>query len=426
MADKVVLVVGGGGREHALCMELKRSKHVGELHCAPGNAGTSFLAKNHSISATDVDGLLNLAKNLAADLVVVGPEAPLCAAIADRLEAIGIPCFGPVEHLAKLEGSKLHAKQVMREANVPTAAFHVLSEGSDIEAALDDFAENPWVVKRDVLAGGKGVVVTQDRDEARSFIETSIQSDGQVLLEDFLPGEEASMLVIMDGSGYVCLPASQDHKRAFDGDEGPNTGGMGAYCPAPVVTDAVRQKTIESIIEPMHRYLTSSGTPYRGVLYVGLMIPESGEPNVVEFNVRFGDPECQITLPLLKTDVFEILEAASIDRLAELDIEFHDLFAASVVLAAEGYPQSPVKGRLIHGLSPNPINADGATAWINHAGTGFNAEGHLISIGGRVLSCSASGPTLEASVKLAYELINTIELEGSHFRTDIAFRALRR
>tara|TARA_B110001452_G_scaffold225373_1_gene199332 strand:- start:146 stop:1420 length:1275 start_codon:yes stop_codon:yes gene_type:complete len=424
MAGKVVLVVGGGGREHALCMELKRSKHVGELHCAPGNAGTSLLAKNHSLSATDVDGLLNLAKNLHADLVVVGPEAPLCAALADRLDEIGIPCFGPVAHLANLEGSKLHAKQVMREANVPTADFHVLSKGSQIDAALDDFAGNPWVVKRDVLAGGKGVVVTQNRDEARLFIETSIQSDGQVLLEDFLPGEEASMLVIMDGSGYVCLPASQDHKRAFDGDQGPNTGGMGAYCPAPVVTDAVRLKAIKSIIEPMHKYLTSSGTPYRGVLYVGLMIPDSGEPSVVEFNVRFGDPECQITLPLLKTDVFEVLEAASADRLAELEIEFHDLFATSVVLAAEGYPQSPVKGRLIHGLSPNPLHADGATAWVNHAGTGINADGQLISTGGRVLSCSASGPTLEASVNLAYELIQTIELEGSHYRKDIAFRAL--
>lgn len=424
MAGKVVLVVGGGGREHALCMELKDSRHVGELHCAPGNAGTSFLATNHPITATDVDELLNLANRVGADLVVAGPEAPLCAALADRLEAIGIPCFGPVAKLANLEGSKLHAKQVMRAANVPTAAFHVLSEGSDIEAALDDFAGNPWVVKRDVLAGGKGVVVTQDRNEARSFIQTSIETDGQVLLEDFLPGEEASMLVIMDGSGFVCLPASQDHKRAYDGDEGPNTGGMGAYCPAPVVTDAVRQKAIDTIIEPMHEYLLATGTPYRGVLYVGLMIPESGEPNVVEFNVRFGDPECQITLPLLKTDVFEILEAASNDRLAELDVEFHDFFTATVVLAAEGYPASPVKGRLIHGVGQETIQSGDSTAWVNHAGTGFDVQGNLISTGGRVLSCSASGPTLAASVKLAYELIETIELEGSHYRKDIAFRAL--
>jgi phosphoribosylamine--glycine ligase len=424
MADKVVLVVGGGGREHALCMELKQSSHVRELHCAPGNAGTSFLATNHPVAATDIDGLIHLASILDADLVVAGPEAPLCAALADCLESIGIPCFGPIAKLANLEGSKLHAKQVMRDANVPTAAFHVLSDGSDIEAALDDFAGNPWVVKRDVLAGGKGVVVTQDRNEARAFIQHSIQSDGQVLLEDFLPGEEASMLVIMDGSGFVCLPASQDHKRAYDGDEGPNTGGMGAYCPAPVVTDTVRQKTIDTIIKPMHNYLLSTGTPYRGVLYVGLMIPKSGEPNVVEFNVRFGDPECQITLPLIKTDVFELLEAASNDRLAELQVEFHDFFAATVVLAAEGYPESPVKGRLIHGVTQEFIQSAETTAWVNHAGTGFDSNGNLISTGGRVLSCSASGPSLEESVRLAYELIESIELDGSHYRKDIAFRAL--
>ncbi len=424
MAGKVVLVVGGGGREHALCMELERSPHVAELHCSPGNAGTSRLATNHSISATDIDGLLHLAKTVDADLVVAGPEAPLCASLADRLEQVGIPCFGPVAKLANLEGSKLHAKQVMRAANVPTAAFHVLSNTSDIDAALDDFSGNPWVVKRDVLAGGKGVVVTQNREEALEFIQSSIESDGQVLLEDFLPGEEASMLVIMDGSGYVCLPASQDHKRAYDGDEGPNTGGMGAYCPAPVVTDAIRQTTIETIIEPMHRYLLAGGTPYRGVLYVGLMIPESGEPNVVEFNVRFGDPECQITLPLLKTDVFEVLEAAALDRLSQLNVEFHNLYATTVVLAAEGYPKSPVKGRLIHGAEHKILQSGGATAWVNHAGTSFDDRGQLISTGGRVLSCSASAPTLEASVKLAYELIESIELEGSHYRSDIAFRAL--
>jgi len=424
MAGKVVLVVGGGGREHALCMGLKRSSHVAELHCSPGNAGTAQLATNHLISATDIEGLLTLAKTIAADLVVAGPEAPLCASLADRLALIGIPCFGPVAKLANLEGSKLHAKQVMRAANVPTAAFHVLSKTSDIEAALDDFSGNPWVVKRDVLAGGKGVVVTLDRGEARSFIQASIESDGQVLLEDFLPGEEASMLVVMDGSGYVCLPASQDHKRAYDGDEGPNTGGMGAYCPAPVVTEAIRQTTIETIIEPMHRYLRSSGTPYRGVLYVGLMIPDSGEPNVVEFNVRFGDPECQITLPLLKTDLFEVLEAAACDRLSELKVEFHDLFATTVVLAAEGYPQSPVKGRPIHGAVESVLQSGDATAWVNHAGTGFDDQGQLVSTGGRVLTCSASAPTLEASVRLAYELIESIHLEGSHYRSDIAFRAL--
>ena len=424
MAEKVVLVVGGGGREHALCIGLSESQHVAHIHCSPGNAGTVSMATNHSVSASDIDGLLNLAKEVSADLVVAGPEAPLCAGLADRLSMQGIPCFGPVAALAHLEGSKLHAKEVMRAANVPTAAFHVLEKGSDLDAALDDFAGQPWVVKRDVLAGGKGVVVTSDRVEALAFLRSSIESDGRVLLEQFLPGEEASMLVVMDGSGFVCLPASQDHKRAFDGDNGPNTGGMGAYCPAPVVTEEIRDLTVQTIIEPMHAYLCGLEQPYRGVLYVGLMIPKSGSPSVVEFNVRFGDPECQITLPLIESDLFELLHAAATDGLSQLNVSFSHLHAATVVLAAEGYPQSPVKGRLIRGVPSERLSFSAGEAWVNHAGTGQNVEGELISTGGRVLSCSAIGPTLEDAVEMAYALLDTIDLEGSHYRKDIGFRAL--
>ena len=424
MAEKVVLVVGGGGREHALCMGLSESQYVAHIHCSPGNAGTVSMATNHSVSASDIDGLLNLAKEVSADLVVAGPEAPLCAGLADRLSEQGIPCFGPVAALAHLEGSKLHAKEVMRAANVPTAAFHVLEKGSNLDAALDDFAGQPWVVKRDVLAGGKGVVVTSDRVEALAFLRSSIESDGRVLLEQFLPGEEASMLVVMDGSGFVCLPASQDHKRAFDGDNGPNTGGMGAYCPAPVVTEEIRDLTVQTIIEPMHAYLCGLEQPYRGVLYVGLMIPKSGSPSVVEFNVRFGDPECQITLPLIESDLFELLHAAATDGLSQLKVSFSHLHAATVVLAAEGYPQSPVKGRLIRGVPSERLSFSAGEAWVNHAGTGQNVEGELISTGGRVLSCSAIGPTLEDAVEMAYALLDTIDLEGSHYRKDIGFRAL--
>ena len=424
MAEKVVLVVGGGGREHALCIGLSESQHVAHIHCSPGNAGTVSMATNHSVSASDIDGLLNLAKEVSADLVVAGPEAPLCAGLADRLSEQGIPCFGPVAALAHLEGSKLHAKEVMRAANVPTAAFHVLEKGSNLDAALDDFAGQPWVVKRDVLAGGKGVVVTSDRVEALAFLRSSIESDGRVLLEQFLPGEEASMLVVMDGSGFVCLPASQDHKRAFDGDNGPNTGGMGAYCPAPVVTEEIRDLTVQTIIEPMHAYLCGLEQPYRGVLYVGLMIPKSGSPSVVEFNVRFGDPECQITLPLIESDLFELLHAAATDGLSQLKVSFSHLHAATVVLAAEGYPQSPVKGRLIRGVPSERLSFSAGEAWVNHAGTGQNVEGELISTGGRVLSCSAIGPTLEDAVEMAYALLDTIDLEGSHYRKDIGFRAL--
>jgi phosphoribosylamine--glycine ligase len=308
----------------------------------------------------------------------------------------------------------------MSLVGVPTASFHILSKDSDIDAALDDFSDNPWVVKRDVLAGGKGVVVTSDRLEAKRFIEQSIITDEKVLLEAFLPGEEASMLVVMDGSGFVCLPASQDHKRAYDGDKGPNTGGMGAYCPAPVVTDEVKNRTISRIVKPMHQYLSNLAIPYRGVLYVGLMITESGDPNVVEFNVRFGDPECQITLPLIKSDIFELLYSSSTDKLSSIDVNFSDKHTLTVVLAAEGYPSNPVKGRVIRGLEQQ----ENSNSWINHAGTGFNEKGEVISTGGRVLSCSAVGDSLGEAAKNAYELLNMVELEGSHHRTDIGFRAL--
>ena len=419
MANNSVLVVGGGGREHALCMALSSSPLVESLHCAPGTAGTKAISTNHEVSASDASGLVELALHVGASLVVVGPEAPLCDALADRLAEVGIPCFGPVQALAELEGSKLHAKEVMRTAGVPTADFHVLTSSSDIDQALDEFSGHPWVVKRDVLAGGKGVVVTADRNEAKAFIEHSIETDGKVLLEAFLVGEEASMLVIMDGSGYVCLPPSQDHKRAYDGDNGPNTGGMGAYCPAPVATPEVLERTVEEIVEPMHAYLASQVVPYRGVLYVGLMITPQGAPSVVEFNVRFGDPECQITLPLIESDAFEMLYAAATDALAESKVSFHNRHALTVVLAAEGYPASPVKGRLIQGI-PTPT----ADAWVNHAGTGFNAAGELISTGGRVLTCTALGETLDQAALRAYQVLEGIELEGSHHRTDIGHRAL--
>jgi phosphoribosylamine--glycine ligase len=424
MAGSVVLVVGSGGREHSICKQLSLSQLVSEIHCSPGNAGTIGIATNHSVSADDVSGLVELAKSLRADLVVTGPEAPLCSGLADALSVVNIPCFGPVAKLANLEGSKLHAKQVMDSAGVPTAAFHVLDGDSDIDAALDDFSGNPWVVKRDVLAGGKGVVVTSDISEAKTFIASSIASDGKVLLEDFLPGEEASMLVVMDGTGFVTLPCSQDHKRAFDGDIGPNTGGMGAYCPAPIVTESVYKKTIETIIEPMHTYLSSQETPYRGVLFVGLMITQSGDPYVVEFNVRFGDPECQITLPLISSDFYSLLHSAATDGLSEHQTTFFDKQALTVVLAAEGYPSTPVKGRLISGLSDEIIHTSEGDGWVNFAGVGLNGNGDYISTGGRVLSCSALADTLEEAKNLAYQLISQIELEGSHYRTDIGHRAL--
>ena len=419
--SRTVLVVGGGGREHALCLALSSSASIDKIHTTPGNAGTQFYGTNHDVSASDIDGLVNLSKLLDVDFVVVGPEAPLCDGLADRLLEAGIPCFGPQQIHAELEGSKLFAKKAMDAAGVPTADYDVLDASSDLNACLDARSQEPWVIKRDVLAGGKGVVVTADRKEAVAFIQQSIETDGHVLLERFLPGEEASMLVVMDKSGYVCLPPSQDHKRVFDGDKGPNTGGMGAYCPAPVVTQSIHQKTIERIVEPMFSHLSSMEVPYRGVLYVGLMIDEHADPYVVEFNVRFGDPECQVTLPLIDGDVGELLYSASKDQLSSLEVAFHTQHALTVVLASEGYPQSAIKGRIIHGADHG---SDTSETWVSHAGTARDEENNLVSSGGRVLSVTSVAETLQKAHDLSYQRLQQIRLEGSHYRTDIGHRAL--
>ena len=415
----IVLVVGGGGREHALAISLLGSENVAEVHVSPGNAGTAPIATNHAVSASDVEAQVELARKIRADLVVVGPEAPLVSGLADRLRSEGILCFGPDADNAMLEGSKLRAKQAMRELGVPTADFHVLDQSSDIDAALNDFSSNPWVIKRDVLAGGKGVLVTADRDEAKEFISQSILSDDLVLLEDFLPGEEASMLVIMDESAAICLPPSQDHKRVGEGDVGLNTGGMGAYCPAPVVSDEVREKVMKRIVGPMHIGLSSQVNSYRGVLYVGLMIDSRGDPYVVEFNVRFGDPECQVTLPLISSDVYLMLTAAAAGKLETYEASFSRGHCLTVVLAAEGYPGPPAKGREISGSG---LSSSG-NAWIIHAGTDLQ-DGKLVSTGGRVLSVTGYGSDLAAAALQAYSVISEIKLEGSHYRRDIGFRAL--
>ena len=423
MNQATVVVIGSGGREHALCLALRASHRVAALHCVPGNAGTASIATNHAIPVSAAS-LMPLLEELGADLVVVGPEAPLCDGLADACAASGVACFGPVAALAHLEGSKLHAKQTMEAAGVPTAAYQRLDASSDIEAALDRFAGEPWVVKRDVLAGGKGVVVTEDREEARAFIMASIKSDGFVLLEAFLPGEEASMLVVMDGTAFRTLPPSQDHKRAYDGDQGPNTGGMGAYCPAPVVSQAVHQRIVERIVEPMHQHLSRQSVPYRGVLFIGLMIDAKGDPYVVEFNVRFGDPECQVTLPLIKTDMFTLLHAASTDGLADVPLELNEGSAVTVVLASEGYPANPVKGRRIGGLAELERRSVYGQSWMNFAGVDTDDDGHYIATGGRVLSATAMDTDLSSAQRLAYELMAQLSLEGGHFRTDIAHRAM--
>lgn len=417
-----VLIVGSGGREHALALSLSESDSVNHVHSCPGNAGTSVSGTNHNVDSMDIQGIINLAKRLDIDLVVVGPEAPLVAGLSDRLLEEEIPCFGPNSIGAKLEGSKLYAKKIMQSAKVPTAGLILIENIDRINEALDNYSP-PWVVKRDVLAGGKGVVVTSDRSEAFNALCNGIELDGKVLLEEFLFGEEASVLVVMDESGYVCLPASQDHKRLLDGDNGPNTGGMGAYAPAPIYTPAVEQRTISEIIEPMHHFLRNQDVPYRGCLYVGLMIDENGAPFVVEFNVRFGDPETQVTLPLISSDLGELLMSCAIGKISECDYSISSYSSATIVLTSEGYPSNSISGRVINGTEIR-IEEGEISAFVHYAGTVISDDGTLVSNGGRVLAATGIAPNLGTAVEAAYEVIENIELEGSYFRKDIAHKGL--
>ena len=423
MTAMTVLIIGSGGREHALAIGLSQGLSVGSIHTAPGNAGTATLGTNHQIDAMDIEGLVSLAQEISADLVVVGPEGPLVAGISDRLREIGIPSFGPGATGAMLEGSKTHAKDLMGKLDIPTADSVRLDKFSDIEVFLHGNPP-PWVIKRDVLAAGKGVVVTSDIDDASKFISDSIEGDGFVIAEEFLHGEEASLLVLMDESGYVCLPPSQDHKRAREGDKGPNTGGMGAYAPAPIVTSSVLRRAVDEIVEPMHHYLRNQEDPYRGVLYVGLMIDSDGAPRVVEYNVRFGDPETQVTIPLIEGDLGELLLATATGNLSSLSPSFSDSHSATVVLASEGYPESSETGREISGADLE-IDEGVLRGYVHFAGASI-ISGRLVSSGGRVLATTGIAPNLTEALDVAYQIMDSISLEGSYFRTDIGHRALSR
>ena len=422
MAGIEVLVVGSGGREHALALGLSKSDSVSKVHCTPGNAGTSMVAVNHQVPDTDIEGIVDLAIQLSVSLVVVGPESPLVDGLSDRLRANSIPSFGPHSEGALLEGSKIYAKMLMQSLGVPTGSFHRVENLDEIDGSLDSY-EPPWVIKRDVLAGGKGVTVTTSRKDAREALRHGIEEDGFVLIEEHLSGEEASILVIMDESGYVMLPPSQDHKRVGNNDTGPNTGGMGAYAPAPIVTPSVLARAREEIIEPMHHYLRNSNTPYRGCLYVGLMIDSQGSPSVVEFNVRLGDPEAQVTIPLVQSDLGELLLAAAEGSVSETQVEFKNLHASTVVLASEGYPGSVVTGREICGWKAE-IDEGLVRGFVHLAGASMDEGGRLISNGGRVLSATGLAPSLSESLEASYQIIGSITLDGSHYREDIGFRAL--
>lgn len=422
-----ILVVGGGGREHALVYALAQSPRQPHLLCAPGNAGTAAWAENVAVEAADVDGLVDLARQRAVDLVVVGPEVPLVAGLADRLAEAEIAVVGPSKAAAQLEGSKAFAKDVMARCGVPTAESRTFGLGSVDEArAYVEAHELPVVLKADGLAAGKGVVVAETREAAREALGEMLEdgafgaAGSTVVVEDFLEGEEASVFVLTDGTDYVVLPPAQDHKRIGEGDTGPNTGGMGAYAPAPVVTPEVLARVEAEVIRPVLDGMRAEGHPYRGVLYVGLMITASG-PKVIEFNCRFGDPEAQVVLPLLQTDLADLLEALAHGRLGEETVEVRPGAAACIVLASEGYPGAYEKGKLIQGLGPARENAV-----VFHAGTGRSAEGNVVTAGGRVLGVTGLGASLQEALDAAYAAADAISFEGKTLRRDIGQKGLRR
>ncbi len=401
-----VLVIGSGGREHALCRSLKLDPQVTELHCAPGNAGIEQVATVHAVDPLDPGQVAELATRLRADLVVVGPEAPLVAGVSDAVREAGIACFGPSRDAAMIEGSKAFAKEIMIAADVPTARAFTCSTEQEAAAALDEFGA-PYVVKDDGLAAGKGVVVTDDRERALAHA----RACERVVIEEYLDGPEVSLFALCDGSTAVALQLAQDFKRAYDGDEGPNTGGMGAYTPLPWAPEGLTDQVMREIVHPTMAELSRRGLPYQGVLYVGLALTAKG-PKVVEFNARFGDPETEALLDRLETPLGGLLMACATGELG-LDPVFRPGAAVTVVIAAEGYPEAPVKGDPITGL------ADSEHAYVLHAGT-TREGGEVRSAGGRVLAVVGNGPDQESARANAYDLVARIGLRGSHHRTDIA------
>ena len=417
-----ILVIGSGGREHALLTGLKADPSVTDLHVAPGSPAHAQVATVHPeySQVGDPARMTELAVDIAADLVVVGPEVPLVNGVADALRERGIAVFGPSASAAQIEGSKAFAKDVMSAAGVRTARAEQIAPGAaeaDIESALDRFGPH-YVVKDDGLAGGKGVVVTESRAAARAHVDAVLAAGNPVLLESFLDGPEVSLFCLVDGETVVPLLPAQDHKRAYDNDEGPNTGGMGAYTPLPWLPEEGVQRIVDEVCTPVARELVRRGTPYSGLLYAGLAWGAEG-PAVVEFNCRFGDPETQAVLSLLKSPLGQVLNATATGHLAELaPLQWQEGFAVTVVLAAEGYPASPRKGDVI--TSPDLQEP----TRILHAGTALK-EGAVVSHGGRVLNVLGHGATLDQARAAAYEVLDSIELEGGFFRTDIGARAAR-
>jgi phosphoribosylamine--glycine ligase len=418
-----ILVIGNGGREHAIIAKLAQSDRVSKIYCAPGNAGTALLAENVSIGVSEQENLAQFAMEHSVDLTVVGPEVPLLEGMVDRFEKLNLPIFGPNKAAATIEGSKTFAKEMMQKYNIPTSKYQVFTDSQEALAYVRDQGA-PIVIKADGLAAGKGVVVAQTVEEAEQAIIESMDkkifgdAGDQVVIEECLFGQEVSLMAFVDGKNVSPMVISQDHKPVFDGDKGPNTGGMGTYSPVPQIADETIQQAIDTIIYPMVDAFHQEGIYYKGVLYAGLMITEDG-PKVIEFNARFGDPETQVVLPRLKTDLVDVLLAVVEGRLGELEIQWSDQAAVCVVMTSPGYPGSYPNGLVIQ----FPEQVEPGT-FVIHAGT-KEQDGEIVTAGGRVLGVTALGDTIEDSQRKAYETVKQIQFDGAHYRKDIASKAIQ-
>lgn len=419
-----VLVVGGGGREHALVRKIKESKKVDEVFCTPGNGGISYDAKCFDVAATDIDGVVNLAKEIKADLVVVAPDDPLVAGMVDALNEAGFKTFGPRANAAIIEGSKVFSKELMQKYNIPTAEYKVFDNAEEAIDYIKERNEFPTVIKADGLALGKGVIIPENLDDAIAGVKEIMEdkifgaSGNNIVVEEFLTGPEVSVLAFTDGKCVKPMVSSMDHKRALDGDKGLNTGGMGTVSPNPYYTQEVAKECMDKIFIPTINAMNNEGRTFKGCLYFGLMITPKG-PKVIEYNCRFGDPETQVVLPRLKTDIVDIFEAIDNETLSDLDVEWSDDACACVIMASGGYPKSYPKGIEITGLSNGQL--DGVTVY--HAGTKLQ-DNKLVTSGGRVLGVTALGDTLENALKKSYDAVEKIHFEGAHYRHDIGKRAL--
>ena len=419
-----VLLIGSGGREHALAWAISKSPRVEKLFVAPGNGGTERIAENAEIDITRHAAVVAFAQANAVDFVVIGPDAPAVAGLADDVRAAGMLCFGPSKAAAQLEGSKAFTKQICDEAHIPTAAYGRFDNEADALTYVHEQGA-PIVIKADGLAAGKGVTVAMNMQEAADAVRDCFsgafgESGASVVIEEFLEGEEASVFALCDGEHIVMLASAQDHKRVWDGDRGPNTGGMGAYSPAPVMTDEMMARTRTEIIEPTVRRMKERGTPFTGVLYAGLMVNAAG-PKLIEYNVRFGDPECQVLMMRLKTDIVDLLEATAKGELKGVEPEWLDDVALTVVVATRGYPVSAVKGSVIQGAE----DQDSDTLRIFHAGTARNGE-RLVANGGRVLNVTALGRTVAEAQTRAYAAVDRVNWPEGFCRRDIGWRAIAR